>query len=286
MSNLKIGTCSWKYDSWRNLLYSQNENINYLQEYSQKYNTVEIDQWFWSLHDVDKVTLPAKHVVEEYAASVPDDFTFSIKVPNSITLTHFYNRTKSAPLRENPYFLSAELFEKFIESLQPLKSKLGPLMFQFEYLNKQKMSSQKTFQDRFSEFAKNIPKGYTYAIEIRNPNYLNAPYFYFLNDNNLRHVFLQGYYMPAITNVFLNFASSIKNETVLRLHGPDRKGIEKKTGRKWDQIVENRDDEILAIVRMIQQLLDKDISVYVNVNNHYEGSAPLTIERIQSRISQ
>jgi len=286
MANLRIGTCSWKYDSWRNLLYSQNENINYLQEYSQKYNTVEIDQWFWSLHDIDKVTLPAKHVVEEYAASVPDDFTFSIKVPNSITLTHFYNRTKSAPLRENPYFLSAELFEKFIESLQPLKSKLGPLMFQFEYLNKQKMSSQKTFQDRFSEFAKNIPKGYTYAIEIRNPNYLNAPYFYFLNDNNLRHVFLQGYYMPAITNVFLNFASSIKNETVLRLHGPDRKGIEKKTGRKWDQIVENRDDEILAIVRMIQQLLDKDISVYVNVNNHYEGSAPLTIERIQSRISQ
>ena len=40
--NLRIGTCSWKYDSWRGLVYSDQKSLNYLQEYSQQYNTVEI----------------------------------------------------------------------------------------------------------------------------------------------------------------------------------------------------------------------------------------------------
>jgi hypothetical protein len=32
---------------------------------------------------------------------------------------------------------------------------------------------------------------------------------------------------------------------------------------------------------MVHDLLGRGVDVYVNVNNHYEGSAPLTIERIQ-----
>ncbi len=46
MSQLRIGTCSWKYDSWRGLVYSNEPKINYLKEYSKHFNTVEIDQWF------------------------------------------------------------------------------------------------------------------------------------------------------------------------------------------------------------------------------------------------
>jgi uncharacterized protein YecE (DUF72 family) len=35
------------------------------------------------------------------------------------------------------------------------------------------------------------------------------------------------------------------------------------------------------VVEMVQDILDRGVSVYLNVNNHYEGSAPLTIERIR-----
>jgi uncharacterized protein YecE (DUF72 family) len=31
----------------------------------------------------------------------------------------------------------------------------------------------------------------------------------------------------------------------------------------------------------MQDLLGRGVTVYLNVNNHYEGSAPLTIERIR-----
>ena len=46
---IKIGTCSWKYSSWKGILYSNGVGSNYLSEHAKHYNTVEIDQWFWSL---------------------------------------------------------------------------------------------------------------------------------------------------------------------------------------------------------------------------------------------
>ena len=32
---------------------------------------------------------------------------------------------------------------------------------------------------------------------------------------------------------------------------------------------------------MIKELNDRSVDVYLNVNNHYEGCAPMTIEKIK-----
>jgi len=98
MKKLNIGTCSWKYDSWQELIYPEKKPFNYLKEYSKHYNCVEVDQWFWSLFPGDKVVLPKPEVVQEYADAVLQDFRFGIKVPNSITLTHHYKKKKTDPL--------------------------------------------------------------------------------------------------------------------------------------------------------------------------------------------
>lgn len=218
MADLRIGTCSWKYDSWRGLIYSSKPDINTLQEYAQHYDTVEVDQWFWSLHGLNRVSLPRPEVVHDYVHSVPEDFMFSIKIPNSITLTHFYRKAKNDMLIANPYFFSVELFQRFLDSVQPLREHLGPLMFQFEYLNKEKMRSQAEFQERFGAFIQTCPDGYTYAIEIRNPNYLNETYFQFLSQNSLQHVFIHGYYMPPIYRIYEKYGSVIREGKVIRLH--------------------------------------------------------------------
>ena len=279
LSMLRIGTCSWKYDSWRGILYSDDPKINYLKEYAAKYDTVEIDQWFWSLHGPKKITLPNPNVVSAYKLSIPSDFKFTIKVPNSITLTHFYRKSKKDPLEKNSHFLSYELFDQFLYLIEPIKENVGRLMFQFEYLNKQKMTSQKEFQKQFEKFIGNCSNDFEYSIEIRNPNYLNNEYFDFLESNGLGHVFLQGYYMPPIYEVFDKINNTILNP-VIRLHGPDRKLIETKSGGKWNKIIEPKDSELKSIIKMIELLLNSGNDIYLNVNNHYEGSAPLTIEKI------
>ena len=50
--HLRIGTCSWKYESWKGLVYEPDKRYrpdDYLRGYARHFNTVEIDQWFWSL---------------------------------------------------------------------------------------------------------------------------------------------------------------------------------------------------------------------------------------------
>ncbi|MEJ2505440.1 MAG: DUF72 domain-containing protein [Ignavibacteriaceae bacterium] len=283
----RFGTCSWKYDSWKGIIYSNEKDINYLQEYSRHYSTVEIDQWFWSLFPQNKVLLPDKNVVEEYNSSTPDDFLFTIKVPNSLTLTHFYNRNKKEPLVPNPYFLSVELFNEFISSIKSINKKTACLIFQFEYLNKQKMKSLNEFQTRFRQFHSQLNGlEIPLAVEIRNPDYLNENYFSFINNLDMAHVFLEGYFMPPVAEIYNKYKKFIKDFTVLRLHGPDRTGIEKISKENWDKIYIDRSGEILKLVKLIKEIQRMEVDIFAYVNNHFEGSAPLTIRRIQSELKK
>ena len=283
MAELRIGTCSWQYPSWHGLVYTAPRGINYLAEYAEHYDTVEVDRWFWSLFGADSVRLPNPFDVERYRDSVSDGFRFALKVPNSITLTHFYKKAKGDPLVANPHFLSVPLFESFVSSLDPIRDLLGPLMYQFEYLNRQKMPSQRRFEERFEAFAGELPNGLRYAVETRNGNYLNASYFEFLARNGLAPVLLQGYWMPPVADLYEKWQSLILQQdlAVIRLLGPDRKAIEKLSGKRWDQIVAPKDDELAGVADVVDDLMDKGVNVYLLVNNHYEGSAPLTIDRIR-----
>lgn len=284
-SHLHIGTCSWKYDSWRGLIYPDAGPVNYLAHYSKHYRTVEVDQWFWSLFGTDTAVLPKPAVVREYAESVADDFLFCVKVPNSISLTHHYKKKKNEPLRPNPHFLSTELMERFVETLNPLRDRLGPLMFQFEYLNKQKMSGLAEFIDRFGKFAERLPHDLVFAVEIRNPQYLRRTYFEFLSNIGLHHVFLQGYYMPAVFPLYDRFKTLIHNRSVIRLLGSDRQKIEQQSGKSWDSIVVPRDNEISDLAAMLADLDERTVETFLYVNNHFEGSAPRTITKIEERLA-
>jgi len=276
----RIGTCSWKYDSWKGFIYSENAKLNYLKEYSQHYNTVEVDQFFWSLFDGSPLKMPEPHIVENYSESVPDDFKFTIKLPNSLTLTHYYGGKKI-----NPYFLDPELFSEFIKSITLLHNKIGVLMFQFEYMNKSKMSGLSELNERLERFLSKIDSPFPLGIEIRNPWYLNKYYFDFLQRNNLSHVYLQGYFMPPVFDSFNKFKDKILSPVIIRLHGPDRKGIEEETGGNWNKIVFPKDDELIKLADMINYFKSKEIDFYLNVNNHYEGSATLNIQKIQQLLT-
>jgi uncharacterized protein YecE (DUF72 family) len=283
MSELRIGACSWKYPSWQGLVYSSAHPVDYLREYAAQYNTVEVDQWFWSLFGAGSVRLPDPGDVRAYRQAVGDDFRFSVKAPDSITLTHFRNRDKSAALQPNPQFFSPALLAAFLDAISPLAGVLGPVMFQFEYLNRLKMPSQAQFQTAFRIFLQSLPAGQTYGLELRNPNYLNRELFAFMAHHGVAPVLLQGYYMPSIIPVYERFRDLLAGQetVVIRLHGPDRQGMEERAGGRWDQIVAPKDDELAGVAGIARDLLAAGTRVYINVNNHYEGSAPLTIARMR-----
>ena len=264
------------------MIYPEAEKFNYLQEYSKHFNTVEIDQWFWSLFTEKKVVLPQTKIVSEYKNSVPKDFLFTIKVPNSLTLTHFYRKNKSEELIKNPFFLSIDLYEKFIESIEPLHDQIACLIFQFEYLNKDKMPSQNLFENLINDFiSKSSIRNFPIGIEIRNSNYLNKKYFEVLEQLKIIPVMLEGYYMPLVAETCRKYLSQNPSKVIFRLHGPDRTGIEKISSEKWNQIYIDRTQELEKLSNLFKDLLTRQVDLFINVNNHYEGSAPLTIQKLK-----
>jgi uncharacterized protein YecE (DUF72 family) len=282
---LRLGTCSWKYDTWKGLIYEPLKTYRpdeYLVDYAKKLDSVEVDQWFWSLFP-GSLRLPNPAAVRLYAKSVPDDFVFTVKAPNSLTLTHYY--AKQTPQhaafagKPNPAFLDHDLLSRFLDALSPLKSKLGPVMFQFEYLNKQKMPTKELFFERFGKFIDAAPKGYQYSVEIRNPNYLSTAFFDFLKEHKLGFVYLDGYYMPPIGQVFDKFKPETASFQVIRLHGGDRLEIEGETGEVWNKVVAPKPTGIKSAAKIVRANAKKRVLTYLNLNNHFEGSAPLSIGR-------
>ena len=270
-----MGTCSWKYSSWEGLVYDAQSREDLLAQYAKRYRSVEVDQWFWSLGR-QSYGLPDPDTVLAYDQATDKDFRFTVKCPNTLTLPFAYGSTIEA----NPWFLDAEVFYRFVERLGPLVHKIGLFMFQFSYLNQKAFSSRKELEQRLEHFMGMLPDGLAYAVEIRNPTWLDATWFDFLARNALTPVLLSGYWMDGLEEPLKRFLKTDIPTLCIRLHGDDRSGIEQETGSRWDKLVVNKNGELASIAPLLVELAKQGRVVYINVNNHYEGSAPLTIEKL------
>jgi uncharacterized protein YecE (DUF72 family) len=213
-----------------------------------------VDQWF---SVPGSVRLPEPPVVRRYAESVPDDFIFTVKAPNALTLTHFYAKaspgTAAAAVagKANEHFLSLKLLETFLDRLSPFGRKLGPVMFLFEYLNRQMMPSVAAFIEQFDAFISRAPGFHTPSrrgIPTTLPHLLRVP----------------GAAQPGLR---LSTATSAAHRPgfekkraqppragfeVVRLHGGDRLEIEKETGDQWDKVVAPKPEGLRAAARIVR----------------------------------
>ncbi len=263
-----IGTCSWNYPSWVGLVYSRPSPTaaGYLREYARRFRTAEIDSWFYKV--------PERREVLDYLDAAGGDLRFTVKVPEEISLTHRRGRGPSG-LVPNPGFLSRSLFARFLDRIEPMLPRVDALMLEFEYLSREKMGSARAFMDALGAFAEGMPPGLPLAVETRNKDYLSGEYFGFLRSRGLAHVFSEKIYMPHVYEVFERFPESASGTSVIRLLGGDRREMEARTGEKWDRIVEERPDKE-RIARMSREIQYRGGKLVININNHYEGSAPLT----------
>ena len=109
---------------------------------------------------------------------------------------------------------------------------------------------------------------------------IHPAYFDFLAHADISPVLLEGYYMPPISEVVDKFDVLSPDMVLIRLMGPDRQKIEKLTGSKWDRIVAPKDASLKSVAEIVTRRVEQSRQVVVNVNNHYEGCAVLTIDKL------
>jgi uncharacterized protein YecE (DUF72 family) len=128
-------------------------------------------------------------------------------------------------------------------------------------------------------FLAKLPKGYKFAVEIRNKNWLSKPFFDLLRAHKVAYALIDQSWMPRPAEIFEKFDPITADFTYIRLLG-DRKGIEQKT-KTWGKVIVDRSKELMSWVNVCQRTIRRGVSTYVYVNNHYAGFAPATVEQFE-----
>jgi uncharacterized protein YecE (DUF72 family) len=156
---LYAGTSGFSFKEWKGNFYPDDLPAgDMLGYYAERLPTVEINNTFYRL--------PKEHVLENWAAQVPDSFKFSIKASRRIT--HFGRL--SGVEDETEYLLRAVH--------NNLGDRLGVVLFQLPPNMKKDVERLKTFVDL-------IPAGAPAVFEFRHPSWLEDDVTEILADRNI-----------------------------------------------------------------------------------------------------
>ena len=142
-----VGVSGFSYASWKGTFYPRDMKPDgMLQAYSTKLNSVEVNSSFYSMPN-EKTTLKWAHLTPEY-------FRFSFKANRRIT--HFM---KLRNVKDETRY--------FMKGLEPLKEKLGCVLFQLPPFLKQDVGILETFLSENSGALK-------LALEFRHESWFTA----------------------------------------------------------------------------------------------------------------
>lgn len=227
---------------------------DYLAYYATKFDTVEVDSTYYRI--------PARTTVQGWARKTPANFIFAAKVPQVIT--------------HEKVLVDCEAdCKEFIETMDLLGDKLGPLLFQFPYFNRSVFTSGAQFLARLRSFLKKLPKDHKFAVEIRNKNWLDAGFADLLRENGIALALQDQSWMPLPSAY--KFDPITAEFTYVRWLG-DRQEIEKVT-KSWDKVIVDRTTQLITWVDFCYSIKKRGVTIFAYANNHYQGHSPATIAK-------
>jgi uncharacterized protein YecE (DUF72 family) len=253
---IHLGTSAFTAAGWPGTFYPEGmKPAQYLTYYATQFETVEVDSTFYRI--------PSLSTVRGWYAKTPKGFLFAAKVPQEVT--------------HKKVLVDCEAeMKKFLATMDCLGEKLGPLLFQFGYFNKKAFLGVNDFLARLRPFLKALPKGYKFAVEIRNRNWLAPQFVEALRERGAALALVDQAWMPRPTQVFEKLDPITADFTYIRWLG-DRKGIEEQT-KVWNRTIVDRRVELEEWAKICQRIQNRQrIQIYAYANNHYGGFAPETI---------
>jgi uncharacterized protein YecE (DUF72 family) len=258
---IRIGTCAWSFGDWSGPLYPRDWPSNRsLEFYARYFPAVEIDSTFYSV--------PSAEIARRWLDMTPADFRFTCKLPRE--LTH----------ERRLYDCRAELLA-FLRALEPLASKIPVVLIQLP-----PSFGPKEERTAFREFIAQLPGDFRFAIELRHPGWHRPQFIRLLEKHRLCWVWsdtsplnernLAPFELQPLTSDFI----------YLRLlgHALTKYDGDGKTIHRYDKLLWKREAALDSWALRIQRHLGETRSVWAFVNNHYEGFAPETCQRLAQRL--
>jgi uncharacterized protein YecE (DUF72 family) len=254
---LLLGTSAFTANGWAGAFYPPGmkppEFLNY---YSTKFRTVEIDSTYYGTPSVSTVT--------SWYEKTPPDFIFAAKVPQVVT--------------HDKVLVNCEAeFDEFIDRMHLLHEKLGPLVLQFPWFNKYQIQADEFFRRLrfFLQRFKDLPS-VRLVVEIRNKAWLDKRFTDLLREHNVALALTDLSNMPRPWEVKDGLDLVTADFVYVRWLG-DRKGIEALSTTR-DKTVIDRTDDLKNWAGLFRQFVSRNLKVYAYANNHYAGHGPGTVK--------
>lgn len=290
--DIYIGASSWKYLGWLDQIYDRGRYTGgrgfqkskfereCLREYAACFPTVGGDFSFYQF--------PSADMWRRTFAQLPDDYQFSLKVPEDVTVERFgrHPRYGQRAGMANAHFMDPTIVRnELLGPLEPYEKQLGVIMFEFGALHDTPTARTAEFARRLDGLLAGLPTAQLrFAVEVRNPNFVTpgSPYLACLKEHNVAHCFNSWTRMPPVIEQ-LDIA-----ETFTAQHVAARFLL--KPGRAYQQAVdlfapyERVQDPYpegrAGLKRLIEHCRAEAQALFAFVNNRFEGSAIETIEGI------
>ncbi|HSH00481.1 MAG TPA: DUF72 domain-containing protein, partial [candidate division Zixibacteria bacterium] len=271
--HLWLGTSSFSENSWVGPFYPRGTKPgDYLRHYATRFDTVEIDATYYAI--------PSARTVDGWSAKTPDDFVFAAKFPRSIV------HCGEGPRPRGDLVLTPRTYpdrDAFLNVMGRLGGKLGPLLIQFPYFNKQAFADRREFVERLDTFLDELSTDFRYAVEIRNRAWLQPDFMETLSRHNCALTLLDQAWMPHGAEFAEQIDPITTDFSYVRLIG-DRAEIEAIT-ETWDKVVIDRGESIDRWAELLKTIMRRDINVFAYINNHYAGHAPVTCEQLAETLA-
>jgi uncharacterized protein YecE (DUF72 family) len=253
---LRIGTSSWSEKDWVGVFYPPGTApAAYIEHYATVYDTVEVDATFYRS--------PTERMVDAWARRTPENFRFAAKVPRAIT--------------HEKVLVDAEgEMTLFVETMRRLGDRLGPLLLQFPYFNRQAFPGPEPFLERLDRVLGTVPPGVRLAVELRNPRWVGRAAQEVCARHGAALAWVEQAWMPKAAEWPKLTGGPSADFAYVRFLG-DHKAIEEITDR-WDCVVIDRTEVLERWAPIVRELRARRVDVFGFFNNHFAGHAPATIE--------
>ncbi|MFH1893880.1 MAG: DUF72 domain-containing protein [Candidatus Zixiibacteriota bacterium] len=275
LSRIRFGTSSFSSKDWVGPFYKPGTPASdFLRQYSNELDTVEIDSTYYSI--------PSEDAVKGWIDKTPENFVISAKFPKSIV--HCGKDWQPDPeliLQQEATYVARD---RFLEVMSKAGKKLGTLILQFPYFSKKVFASKKIFLERLEGFLDDLPGDFSYGVEIRNRGWLSESFADLLRKCSVSLVLVDHAWMPHADEIAAKFDPVTADVVYVRLIG-DRKEIESIT-KTWGEEVIDRTDRLERWADFLVTMLDREANILVYVNNHFAGHAPATLRKLVAMLRE
>jgi uncharacterized protein YecE (DUF72 family) len=284
--HIYIGGSSWKYEGWLGQIYRRERYLSRgrfskrrfeaecLREYAETFPAVCGDFAFYQF--------PTEEFWRGLFDQTPAGFQFAFKVPEQITCKMFPAHPRYGPQagKENDAFLDAGMLrEMFLRPLWPHREKTGVLIFEFGTFGHRGFENLPAFLDRLDPFLAALPPEFRYAVEIRNPEFLEKDYFACLRAHKVAHVYNAWSRMPELRRQLDIPDSATADFLVCRALLRRGRVYEEavKTFAPYTAVQDPNPQARDSMRVLIGRAREEQQFLFLFVNNRLEGNAPMTI---------